>query len=149
MIDRFKRWAYAFKSWIVSIDPLAWLLFAFILNRITDWLPETYIDPFPFYDIMYEGENIGLSWQSYFYFIDLHIIFIAFWHYCYKTKPSMSPLFFFYRAVEVVALIDFLLIYEKPFWYITHNGAVLYGLEFTDIKIAAYFGLYILWKIRS
>lgn len=145
MIDRFIKW-------VVSVDPLIWLLASFILNRITDWLPETYIDPFPFYDIVYKGENIGLSWQSYFYFIDLHLIFIAFWHYCYKTKPSMSPLFFFYRAVEVVALIDFLLIYEKPFWYIPsplNEGTILYALEFTDIKIAAYFGLYVLWKIRS
>lgn len=142
MIDRFIKW-------LSSLDPLVWVLAAFILNRITDWLPETYIDPFPFYDIMYKGENIGLSWQSYFYFIDLHIIFIAFWHYCHKTMPSMSLLFYFYRAVELVALADFLLIYEKPFWNIMHNGVILYGLEFTDIKIAAYFGLFILWKTRN
>lgn len=123
-----------FLAWCASIDALIFLLAALMLNRITDWLPETIIHPFPFY-------NIGLTWQYYFYFIDLHVCFILFWNFCYKSIPKYAQLFYFFRAVEIVSLIDFMIIYEKPFMYL---GA--YGLEFTDLKIFVYFSLYILWK---
>jgi len=133
-----------FVTWISGVDALIFLLSAVTLNRITDWLPQSHINPFPFYNIVYNGQKIGLSWQSYFYFIDLHLIMILFWNYCFKRMAKMAQLFYFYRAVEIVALFDFLLIYEKPFMYIGH-----YGLEFTDFRVLIYFALYILWKARN
>jgi len=132
-----------FFGWIKSIDALLLILAAIAFNRVTDWLPKYYyVHPFPFYEITDSiGNPIGITLQSYFFFICGHIIFILYWNYCMKESLNEKPLFSCFRALEILSLIDFLLIYEKPFAQIGE-----YGLEFTDIKIISYASLYILWR---
>lgn len=138
------KWWQTINNKIKQVDSLLFLLSAIILNRITDLLPDRYVSPFPFHKIMYQGHEFGISIQNYCYYIDLHLIFIMFWNFCYKRLPAMAQLFYIYRAIEIIGLFDFMLIYEKPFM---HIGS--YGLEITDFRILIYFALYILWKRRA
>jgi len=130
------------REWITDGDCLLYLIASICLNRVTDWLSRDTIQPFIFYTVTNRyGEPTGITWQQYFFYLTGHITIILFWNVLMKKVISMSQLFFFYRAVEIVALFDFFLIYEKPFLYIGQ-----YGVEFTDIRVLTYITLYILWK---
>jgi hypothetical protein len=130
-----------------------WLiLFAVSINRICSYLPSTiYFDPFPFYNIVYDGNNVGISLQSYVYFIAVHLSIIAIWLFCmfempqYKLKSInwrwITSIFSLFFILEVGSLIDFLLIYEHA---IFHIG--FYPIEFTDFKLILYTSIIILWK---
>jgi|SRR6185503_5059206 hypothetical protein len=120
-----------------------WLiLFSVAINRLCSWMPaNVYFDPFPFYDIYYLDQNIGISLQAFIYYLANHLTIISIWIFCLHEIPKYSILFRFFIVLEVIALLDYLLIYEHA-WF--HIG--FYGVEFTDIKLILYTSLIILWK---
>lgn len=121
---------------------LLFILFSIAINRLTTVMPTgIYFDPFPFYDILYDGENVGINLQSYVYMIANHLSIMAIWLFCMYEMPKYSLLFSLFIILEVGSLIDFLLIYEHP---VFHIG--FYGVEFTDFKLILYTTFIILWK---
>jgi hypothetical protein len=119
------------------------LLIAVTINRFCSWLPEHYyFDPFPLYDILNDkGENVGISLQSYFYFIANHITTLLIWLFCMHSLPKYNLLFRCFIIIEALSLIDFLIIYEHPWFHLWS-----YGVEFTDLKVITYSTLIILWN---
>lgn len=140
-----------FLTWLNKVG--IWLiLFAVTINRFCSWLPSNvYFDPFPFYNIMYKGENVGINLQSYVYMIAIHFSIIAIWLFCMFEMPQyklnrinyrwITSIFSLFFILEVGSLIDFLLIYEHA---IFHLG--FYPVEFTDFKLILYTSIIILWK---
>lgn len=124
--------------------PLLLILFSVAINRLCSAFPESIsFDPFPFYDIVDRttGENIGITLQSYVYFISNHLSVIAVWFFISYVLDDTYQLFKKFRIIEYFSLADFLVIYEHPWMYIG-----TYGVEFTDIQIISYTTLIILWK---
>lgn len=121
-----------------------WLiLFSVAINRLCSFpiFLGIYFDPFPFYDLIYQGENVGINLQSYIYMFANHLSIMAIWLFCRFELPKYALIFTLFFILEVGSLIDFILIYEHP---IFHFG--WYGVEFTDIKLILYTSLIILWK---
>lgn len=105
------------------------------LNRLCSILPVgVYFDPFPLYELQ-------INLQSYVYFITVHLGVIATWYGIYQLRNRLSDIFYKFIVIEIVSLIDFLLIYEHP-WF--HLGS--YGVEFTDAKILLYAYFILKWK---
>lgn len=125
---------------------LFWLLGALGINRLCSLAPSyVYFDPFPFYDITdYRGTQTGITVQAYIYGISNHAVVMCLIHLLYSfSGVKYYALFGMFFIIEVASLVDYLLIYEHPIFYI--NG---YGFEFTDVKLIAYTLLIISWKIR-
>lgn len=118
---------------------LFWLLGAVGINRLCSLVPAyVYFDPFPFYNILdAEGNNVGLTVQSYIYGISTHAIVMALIHLlAVFSSAKYWQLFTILFVLECASLIDYILIYEHPF---------LYKIEFTDIKIIIYTLVIIKW----
>lgn len=123
---------------------LYWILIAFFLNRLCSALPSyVYFDPFPFYDLLNKyQQNVGITLQSYVYFITDHVKIMLIMLFCAYVLPGkFQRLFVIFFWFECFSLVDFLLIYEQPIAYI---GS--YGIEFTDIKLIFYTTAVILWS---
>lgn len=121
-----------------------WLVLAAVsINRICSapFIPDIRFDPFPLYDIMYEGENVGISLGSFIYIIAIHCAWLILWIREIRKKDETSILFYRFFAIECVSLIDFFIIYEHAWFYIGN-----YGVEFTDIKILLYSYFILTWK---
>lgn len=130
-------------AWFNSRDALLFIIISLCINRFTDWFPKYwYVKPFPFYQIVNkDGIETGITFQNYYFDITLQLSIILFWNTLMQLVPNRRKLFSIYRFVEILALIDYVLIYEKPFLNIG-----FYGVEFTDFRILTYAGFYILWK---
>ena len=125
---------------------LFWLLGALGINRLCSLVPAyAYFDPFPFYDITDQsGTPTGITLQSYIYGISNHAIVMSLLHLLYTfSGMKYARLFSLFFLLECASLIDYLLIYEHPMFYI---GS--YGFEFTDVKLIAYTLLIIQWKTK-
>jgi hypothetical protein len=121
-----------------------WLiLFGVVINRFCSFpiFSGVYFDPFPFYDVMYDGRNVGINLQSYIYMFANHLSIIAIWVFCRYEMPKYAILFSLFIVLEIGSLADFILIYEHPIFHIGN-----YGVEFTDFKLILYTSLIILWK---
>ncbi|HTJ52633.1 MAG TPA: hypothetical protein VL443_24425 [Cyclobacteriaceae bacterium] len=132
-------------KWLSAQDAILIIVIAIVMNRFTSWLPEYYyIKPFPFHKILdKDGHETGLTIQTYYYIFCYHLQWLAFWQYC-KTKnkaiPQANKMFYAFRAIEIVSLLDFFLIYEQS-W-----GTVFgWGVEFTDFKILLYLIFFVKW----
>lgn len=120
---------------------LWWILFGIAINRFCSLLPSgIYFDPFPFYDLVLNGQNVGINAQSYAYFLLNHIGIIAIW---FGLSLSVDSIFFKFMWIEILSLGDFLLRYEQA-WF--HIGS--YGVEFTDAKILMYAYFILRWNGR-
>lgn len=128
---------------INSVDSLFYLLCAIASNRITSLLPKyCYFDPFPFYDIVdKDGNNVGITLQSFWFMLSGHFIMVMFWNYIMKRSNNEKPLFFLFKWFELASFLDFFLLYEQSFCRIG-----FFGIEITDFKLIGYFTFYILWK---
>lgn len=124
-------------------DALLLILAVMACNRATSWLPKYhYIQPFPLFDIKdSNGVLTGITVQSYFYIFCFHLLTISFWHYCKVKELKRDGLFYIFRSIEIMSMVDFMLIYEQPWFYID-----FYGVEFTDFKIILYLYFYVKWK---
>lgn len=111
------------------------VLAAVAINRLCSLLPTgIYFDPFPLYE-----QSINL--QSYVYFACVHVSIILIWIAFRMTEEKFRDIFSKFIILEVVALADYFIIYEHP-WF--HIGS--YGVEFTDAKILLYAYYIIRWK---
>jgi len=127
-------------------DILLLLLTILACNRVTSWIPAyKAIYPFPFYRILDEnGNEVGITIQSYFFMLCGHALMIAFWYYCQKKEPDRKWLFRRYKIIEWLSLFDFFLIYEQSFY-----PNKIYNVEFTDFRILFYFYFYIRWNLKK
>lgn len=118
------------------------LLAGVFCNRLCDAVPsDIRIDPFPFYDIIVDGENIGIDLQSLVYIIAYHFTIIGFWVFGLHMIPRMRGLFILFLWLEVGSFVDLWLFYEHPF--IRTN---IFSIEFTDIKLLFYALFTVLWR---
>jgi hypothetical protein len=106
------------------------ILLAVSLNVLTGLFSRAKISPFIFYDV-------EISIQHYFYYAFTHVSIILIWWFC-LLETKYKDFFRGALLIEVFALIDYLVIYEKSF--MDFGGL---HLEFTHIKILLY-GLLIL-----
>lgn len=121
---------------------LLFILAALVMNRLCSLLPAyVFFDPFPFYDIMYNGQNVGISLQSYIYFIGNHLMIIFIWLFCLTELPKFRGILYWFFILEIFSLIDFFLIYEKPWFHLLG-----YGVEFTDFKLILYAYAILKWR---
>lgn len=113
-----------------------WLILVSVaINRVCSLLPaKRTFDPFPLYDIT-------VSWQYYAYVFANHLSVILVWIAVRNILGIFKPLFAIFIFIEVLSLVDFILIYEHP-WF--HIGS--YGIEFTDLKIIMYATAIIKWN---
>lgn len=124
-----------------------WLLFVAVgINRLCAVPPAYhYFDPFLLYDILdKDGNNVGISYQSYAYAALNHISAVLFlWapHFILK-RDDIKILLYNFRCIEFVSILDFGIRYEHPWFYIGN-----YGVEFTDAKIILWFIYIVRWKI--
>lgn len=122
------------------------LLAALGVNRLCSLVPAyRYFDPFPFYEIVdVNGVEIGITVQSYIYGISVHLFVMILFYLLsvvwVRGFHLMATLF----LLECLSLLDFMLIYEHPIFYI---GS--YGVEFTDFKIILYTYLIIRWNQQT
>lgn len=126
---------------------LYWLLGAVGINRLCSLVPAyLYFDPFPFYDILdADGNEIGITLQSYIYFISSHVVLMTLFHLLYRfSGAKYAQLFTAFFLLQCASLVDFLLIYEHPIFYLAG-----YGVEFTDFKLIAYTYLIVQWNLKS
>lgn len=136
-------------KWIETLnkrDALLLILSVIAFNRATSWLPKYYyIHPFPLFEIVDEnGMAVGITLQSYFYIFCFHALMIAFWQYCKIKEPNRESLFYVFRSIEIMSLVDFFIIYEQPWFYMRS-----YGVEFTDFKIILYLFFYVKWTVQQ
>lgn len=118
------------------------ILFAVGVNRICSLVPSAYyFDPFPFYDLVYYGENVGINMQAFCYALTVHISFLLILIAFREALPHMAMVFTLFAILELLSVADFLLIYEQALFRIGK-----WGVEFTDFKIIAYGTIIILWK---
>lgn len=117
---------------------LYWLLFAIAINRACSLVPDVYFDPFIFYDIQ-------ISVGYYIYAISQHtIVLVLIYLLGHFTAGNIYKLMFKLFWLEVLAVIDFILIYEHPIFYLWS-----YGVEFTDFKIILYTYFIIRWNQQT
>lgn len=125
---------------------LLWLIpVAILLNRICTIVPAYYyFDPFPLHDIVnQDGEKIGITLQSYIYFIAIHLAWIILWVREILGKQMHYQVFYSFLGIEILSLLDFLVRYEQPLFDIGN-----YHVEFTDFKVLMYTLTLITWKLR-
>lgn len=150
-------WLGKIQHWFLNLWPVKFwlrqrpevkfivLFFASVMiNRFCSWFPANYYltgpfnnSPFPFY-------SMQINVQSYVYFISVHFSIIWFYYaviHLFKAD-HLKQLFNKFVILEWVSLLDFILIYEHP-WF--HLGD--YGVEFTDPKLFIYAYLLLQWKI--
>ena len=116
-----------------------WLVLVGVaINRLCSILPSEWYfeDPFLLYDY---GRPFQV--QAYVYMITIHIGVIATWYGFYQLKNEFSKIFCNFLIIEIVSLVDFILIYEHPWFHICD-----YGVEFTDAKILLYAYYIIRWN---
>lgn len=126
---------------------LIYILTAISIDRLCGLIPSRWssFDPFPFYDLIYKGENVGIHPQYYVKAITVHIgwglFMLAFRELSLMFSTTLHRLFIAFLVIECLALADFLLLYEQPFFNIG-----LYRVEFTDFKILGYAISIYLWR---
>lgn len=98
-----------------------------------DWYFE---DPFLLHDL---GRPFQV--QAYVYMFTIHLAVLATWYGFYSLRNEYRQIFRHFLIIELASLIDFILIYEHP-WF--HIGQ--YGVEFTDAKILLYAYYIIRWN---
>lgn len=120
---------------------LWFVLLGVAINRLCSILPEDWYfeDPFLLYDL---GEPFQV--QAYVYMITIHLGIISTWYGFYILKNQYSNIFWHFLIIEIASLIDFILIYEHPWFYIGN-----YGVEFTDFKILLYAYYILRWNGNS
>jgi hypothetical protein len=100
-----------------------------------------YFDPFPLYDLVYNGENVGINLQAYCYAITVHLSIIIMLFAFREALPKLSTVFLLLIGIEFLSLADFFIIYEQRLFYLGK-----YPVEFTDFKILSYAIVILLWK---
>lgn len=114
---------------------LFWLLFAIGMNRACSIVPDMFFDPFPFYDIT-------ISVSFYIYVISNHcFILILFYLLTQTAMGEMFRIMVVFFWLQFLSLLDFILIYEHPIFYVGR-----YGVEYTDFKVLMYTYLIIRWN---
>jgi hypothetical protein len=113
------------------------LLLAIGLNRACSLVPDYTFDPFLFYDIQ-------ISVGYYIYALSNHCFVMILFYILAAVSSRMYQLMAQFFWLEVLSLVDFILIYEHPIFYICG-----YGVEFTDLKIILYVILIIQWKNKQ
>lgn len=130
---------------MVSRKVLYWLLGAIAINRLCSLVPKyVYIDPFPFYTILDKnGNEIGITLQSYIHGISMHLIVMVLMFLLSSiAKYDLGKLIAKFFWLEVLSLLDYFLIFEHPIFN------VLWGIEFTDFKLAFYSYFILTWKTK-
>lgn len=115
---------------------ILWIILVSIgLNRLCSILPwDIYLNPFPLYELK-------ISLQAYCFFITNHLAFIGIWYSQVLRRDRLSDIFQKFMIIEIASLLDFILIYEHPWFYL---GS--YGVEFTDAKILLYTYFILKWN---
>jgi hypothetical protein len=118
------------------------ILVAIAINRLCSLLPSgVYFDPFPLYDLVYNGEIVGINLQAYCYAITVHLSIIIMLFAFREALPQLSTVFLLLIGIEFLSLADFFIIYEQRLFYLGK-----YPVEFTDFKILSYAIVILLWK---
>lgn len=99
-------------------------------------------DPFPFYSIYNDdGTVYDMDLQVYFDRMFDHISRALILAWGFLTFADYRKLLYYFFVIELFAIVDYMLIYEHPWFYL---GS--YGVEFTDFQIMLYVIFAVRWR---
>lgn len=116
-----------------------WLILVGVgINRLCSIVPSDWYfeDPFLLYDL---GRPFQV--QAYIYMLTIHLAVMVTWYGFFILRNEYRDIFRNFLIIEFASLIDFIFIYEHPWFHIGN-----YGVEFTDAKILLYTYYILRWN---